>query len=331
MTRSPAPAPAIFTEHLRKVYKGRAVVQDLSLTVGEGEVFGFLGPNGAGKSTTVKMLLGLVMPTSGEVRVLGGSPQDPEIRRQLGFLPEQFRFQNWMTAQEFLQFHARLAGMPHDAAQRRIPEVLELVGLGGRGGETLNGYSKGMLQRAGLAQAILARPRLVFLDEPTSALDPIGRVEVREIITALKAEGVAVFLNSHLLSEVEQVCDHVAFVNRGEVLRQGSVRTLLGAELQVEVRVSQLSPGLLQRLGQLGSVQVLEPAEGQWPGLHLVVPGEAAVPQVARLVAEAGADLYALNPHHNDLESLFLNLIEHAGEAQARPEPVAAASGRGGR
>ena len=220
---SSSAAPAVSTEALRKVYKGRAVVQGLTLNVGPGGVFGFLGPNGAGKSTTVKMLLGLVMPTSGRVSVLGGSPQNPEVRRQLGFLPEQFRFQTWMTAQEFLHFHGRLAGVKVGELRARIPQVLEQVGLGGRGGETLSSYSKGMLQRAGLAQAILARPRLVFLDEPTSALDPIGRVEVREIIAGLKGEGVAVFLNSHLLSEVEQVCDHVAGVKNGEGLRQGTL------------------------------------------------------------------------------------------------------------
>ena len=306
--------PAISTDSLRKVYKGHAVVQGLTLKVGPGEVFGFLGPNGAGKSTTVKMLLGLVMPTSGSVSVLGGSPQDPEVRRQLGFLPEQFRFQTWMTAQEFLNFHGRLAGVRADELRARIPQVLEQVGLGGRGGETLNGYSKGMLQRAGLAQAILARPRLVFLDEPTSALDPIGRVEVREIIAGLKAEGVAVFLNSHLLSEVEQVCDHVAFVRKGEVLQQGSMSQLLGGAVPVEVRVDALTPDLLTALRLLGEVKELPEAFGH-PGVQVQLARNTDLPLIAQAVGQASRSLYALTPHRPDLEGLFLELMDTHGES----------------
>ncbi|WP_425147850.1 ABC transporter ATP-binding protein [Deinococcus sp.] len=307
--------PAIETTALRKVYKGRPVVQDLSLSVGPGEVFGFLGPNGAGKSTTVKMLLGLVMPSSGSVQVLGGSPQDPQVRRQLGFLPEQFRFQTWMTAQEFLEFHGRLSGMSAGDLKTRIPEVLELVGLPGRGGETLNGYSKGMLQRAGLAQAILARPRLVLLDEPTSALDPIGRVEVREIIAGLKAQGVAVFLNSHLLGEVEQVCDHVAFVQRGVVLRQGSMAQLLGGALPVEVRLDRLTPELLSELDHLGTLELLPELAGR-PGVQVQLDSDADTPRIAEAVARAGVQLYALTPRRSDLEALFLELIDTSGEGQ---------------
>ena len=306
---------AIETAALCKVYKGRAVVQDLSLSVGPGEVFGFLGPNGAGKSTTVKMLLGLVQPTSGTVRVLGGSPQDPAVRRQLGFLPEQFRFQTWMTAREFLSFHGRLAGMTAMDLHTRIPEVLALVGLPGRGGETLGGYSKGMLQRAGLAQAILARPKLVLLDEPTSALDPIGRVEVREIIAGLKAQGVAVFLNSHLLGEVEQVCDHVAIVQRGQVLRQGSMAALLGAALPVDVRLGSLPPELLAELGRFGPLEPLPDEDGR-PGVQVQLSGDTLVPQIAEAVARAGVPLYALTPHRTELEALFLQLIDTSGEGQ---------------
>ena len=312
-TPPPAAQMAIATDSLRKVYKGRTVVQGLTLNVGPGEVFGFLGPNGAGKSTTIKMLLGLVMPTSGSVLVLGGSPQDPGVRRQLGFLPEQFRFQTWMTAQEFLNFHGRLAGVKQGELRARIPQVLEQVGLGGRGGETLNGYSKGMLQRAGLAQAILARPRLVFLDEPTSALDPIGRVEVREIIAGLKREGVAVFLNSHLLSEVEQVCDHVAFVKAGEVLKQGSMANLLGGEVPVEVRVSLLTPELLSDLSRLGEIEALPEAQGR-PGVQVHLTRDSDLPLIAQTVSRNGLNLYALTPHRPDLEGLFLELIDTSGD-----------------
>lgn len=311
---------AIETRDLRKVYRGRAVVDGLTLTVGEGEVFGFLGPNGAGKSTTVKMLLGLVRPSGGEVRVLGGLPSDPAIRARLGFLPEQFRFQTWMTGEEFLHFHGRLAGLPADELRVRVPQVLETVGLGGRGREALGGYSKGMLQRAGLAGAILARPRLVFLDEPTSALDPIGRVEVREIIERLRAEGVTVFLNSHLLAEVEQVCDRVAFVKAGQVLRQGSMRELMGGVLPVDVRVDRLPPELLAAFARLGEVRHTDTHTPGRADVELWLTHEDALPALAEAVHAHGARLYALTPRRPDLETLFLELIEDTPETSAGRE-----------
>ncbi|AWN23001.1 ABC transporter [Deinococcus irradiatisoli] len=300
---------AIDTQQLRKEYGRRAVVKNLDLQVGEGEVFGFLGPNGAGKSTTVKMLLGLVRPTSGRLKVLGGSPDDLAVRARLGFLPEQFRFQTWMTGDEFLRFHGQLAGLSAAELRTRIPAALKRVGLGGRGHEALGGYSKGMLQRAGLAGAILARPRLVFLDEPTSALDPIGRVEVREIIQDLRREGVTVFLNSHLLSEVEQVSDRVAFVKAGEVVRAGSMAELLAGALPVEVKVDRLTPELLSALERLGKLE--RRGEQQ---VSVTVSGEEVIPAIASAVHAAGAQLYALMPQRQDLEDLFLQLVGDSGD-----------------
>ncbi len=321
---SAAALPSIETHELRKVYRGRAVVDGLSLRVQPAEVFGFLGPNGAGKSTTVKMLLGLVLPSGGEMRVLGGSPADPAVRARLGFLPEQFRFQTWMTGEEFLHFHGRLAGMRAGELRARVPQVLETVGLGGRGGESLGGYSKGMLQRCGLAGAILARPQLVFLDEPTSALDPIGRVEVREIIEGLRAEGVAVFLNSHLLSEVEQVCDRVAFVKEGRVLQQGSMQELMGGVIPVGIRVDALRPGLLEALARLGEVRHTDTHTPGRADIELWLAQTDAVPAVADAVHASGARLYALTPRRPDLEQMFLELIEAApGTAARRPVPEA--------
>jgi ABC-2 type transport system ATP-binding protein len=315
--RATSSTAAIETRELQKVYRGRAVVDGLTLTVQPGEVFGFLGPNGAGKSTTVKMLLGLVHPSGGEVRVLGGHPSDPAVRSRLGFLPEQFRFQTWMTAEEFLRFHGRLAGLRADELRARIPQVLETVGLGGRGTESLGGYSKGMLQRAGLAGAILARPQLVFLDEPTSALDPIGRVEVREIIEGLRAQGVAVFLNSHLLSEVEQVCDRVAFVKAGRVLRQGSMRELMGDVLPVGVRVDRLTPPLLEALARIGEVRHTDTQNPEHTDIELWVQRREDVPALAEAVHAQGARLYALTPRQPDLETMFLELMEGTPEAAA--------------
>lgn len=299
---------AIETVGLTKRYGERAVVRDLDLRVGQGEVFGFLGPNGAGKSTTVKMLLGLVHPSAGAARVLGGDPLSPRVRREVGFLPEQFRFQSWMTAHEFLRFHGRLAGLASRELRARIPEVLGTVGLAGRGDEQLGGYSKGMQQRAGLAAALLARPRLVFLDEPTSALDPIGRVEVRGVIEALRSGGVTVFLNSHLLSEVEQVCDAVAFVRAGQVVRQGQVRELQGGTA-LTLRLSQTPPELLQELGRLGRVRDVHAA-----GLTLELDDEARLGEVSRAV-HPHAELLAMVPSRVSLEQLFLELVGSGGEA----------------
>lgn len=188
-------------------------------------MFGFLGPNGAGKTTTVKILLGLVSATSGQARLFGEPVGDAESRRRVGYLPENFRFHEWLTGAELLDFHARLAGMGRHERERRIPEVLELVGLGGRGDDLVRSYSKGMTQRIGLAQAVIHAPDLVLLDEPTSALDPVGRREVRDLIRSLRAQGMTVFLNSHLLSEVEMVCDRVAIVDRGQVVRSGASKS----------------------------------------------------------------------------------------------------------
>lgn len=310
------PDNVIETHELRKVYR-RPVVDGLNLTVGTGEVFGFLGPNGAGKSTTVKMLLGLVWPTSGVAQVLGGSPADPLVRARLGFLPEQFRFQTWMTGEEFLQFHGRLAGLKAAELRQRVPQVLEEVGLGGRGKEQLSGYSKGMLQRCGLAGAILAHPRLVFLDEPTSALDPIGRVEVREIIERLRSLGVAVFLNSHLLSEVEQVCDRVAFVKAGKVLQQGSMRELMGGVIPVGLRLSHFPPDLQAALTALGQLHRVDENTPGRVDVELWLPDEQRVPAIAQAVHLAGVQLYALTPRRPDLETMFLELIEGVPEQRA--------------
>lgn len=296
---------AIEAAGLRKVYGGKAAVEHLSLEVAGGEVFGFLGPNGAGKTTTVKMLLGLAYLTSGIARILGRPLGDLETKAKIGFLPELFRFHDWMTGQEFLRFHGRLYGMDPADLERRIPEVLELVGLLGREKERIRGYSKGMQQRIGLAQAILNRPKLVFLDEPTSALDPIGRREVREIIRHLKEGGTTVFLNSHLLSEVELTCDRVAIVNKGQVVRSGTLDELLSARLEVEIRLDALGSELLHELSTIGRL-----VRTVGPTVYLEVPAEESLPKIAEAVVRSGARLYALRPERVSLEDLFVQLVE---------------------
>src|SRR5262249_39850275 len=198
---------AIRTRGLRKVFGARVAVRDLTLDVPRGEVFGLLGPNGAGKSTSVKMLLGLIFSTSGKAEILGRPAGDVKARSKVGFLPEHFRFYEWLTPAELLKLHGRLYGMSQGVLSERIPTLLDLVGLTPHRDKRLQEFSKGMLQRIGLAQALLNDPELIFLDEPTSGLDPFGRRMVRDVIKAQRDRGATVLLNSHLLGEVEITCD----------------------------------------------------------------------------------------------------------------------------
>src|SRR5512136_1025969 len=231
----------IETSHLRKEYSRKVAVADLDLQVGQGEVFGFLGPNGAGKTTSIKMLLGLAKPTSGEARLLGQPIGDPLSRSRVGFLPEHFRFHDWLSGTEFLDLHAQLYGVSKTDRHQRIPALLKRVGLEEHATKKLRGYSKGMLQRVGLAQALLNHPAVVFLDEPTSGLDPIGRILVRHIIRELRDEGTTVFLNSHLLSQVEITCDRVVFIKHGAVVKAISLKDIEQGATQVQIRVGELN------------------------------------------------------------------------------------------
>ncbi|MGZ4134788.1 MAG: ABC transporter ATP-binding protein, partial [Tumebacillaceae bacterium] len=206
----------IQTWDLTKQYNGKAGCKNISLQVPRGVVFGFLGPNGAGKSTFVRTMLGLLHPTSGRAELLGKLVGDHEARRKVGYLPELFRYQEWLTGRQLLEAHAELVGVPKAQRKQQIDRLIDRVGLTGRDREKIKGYSKGMQQRIGIACALLGDPELIFLDEPTSALDPIGRREVRDLMAELRREGKTVFLNSHLLSEVETVCDHVAIIHKSE-------------------------------------------------------------------------------------------------------------------
>lgn len=296
--------PAIDVSGLRKVYGSKVAVDDLSLKVGRGEVFGFLGPNGAGKTTSLKMLLGLVVPTGGTGTMLGCPLGQPEARRRVGFLPEHFRFHEWLQAAEFLDFHGRLYGIPAARRKAKTREVLEMVGLTGDANQKLSTFSKGMLQRVGIAQAVLNEPPLVFLDEPTSGLDPLGRRQVRDIILELKTRGVTVFLNSHLLSEVERVCDRVAIINQGRVVRQGTLSELLSSGLEVDLRVGQVTPALLDALRRFSqSVQ----ADGSLVSVSLA--REETIPQIAEAVLQSGSQLFAMVPRRSSLEDFFIQVI----------------------
>jgi ABC-2 type transport system ATP-binding protein len=224
---------AIETIDLEKTYtvgfwrkRPRVGLRSLNLTVAEGEVFGFLGPNGAGKTTTLKLLMGLVFPTGGTARILGKDINDPAIKAQIGFLPEQPYFYDYLTARELLEYYARLSGMEPKERGRKVEAMLGRVGLKDAAGVQLRKFSKGMLQRVGLAQAVLHDPKVVFLDEPMSGLDPMGRREVRDLMEELKQQGKTVFFSTHILSDAEALCDRVAVIHQGELRGVGHVAEL---------------------------------------------------------------------------------------------------------
>jgi ABC-2 type transport system ATP-binding protein len=204
----------------------RHALRPLNLTVEEGEIFGFLGPNGAGKTTTLKLLMGLIFPTAGSARILGLEVDDPRMKAQIGFLPEQPYFYDYLTARELLEYYGQLSGIDPKQRGKRVNEVLQRVGLPDVGGVQLRKFSKGMLQRVGIAQAILHDPKVVFFDEPMSGLDPMGRREVRDLMAQLKQEGKTVFFSTHILSDAEALCDRVAIIHQGELRGVGAVAEL---------------------------------------------------------------------------------------------------------
>jgi ABC-2 type transport system ATP-binding protein len=328
------------TEGLRKRFGDKLAVADLSLSLKRGEVFGFLGPNGAGKTTCLKMLLGLVEPSGGRGRLLGAPLGDRATRARVGFLPEHFRFQDWLTGRELLRFHGRLYGMGGPRLESRIEELLARVDLLDAAHRPFRTYSKGMSQRVGLAQALLNRPEVVFLDEPTSGLDPLGRLLVRDVIGELRGQGTSVFLNSHLLGEVEATCDRVGFVKQGRTVHE---LALAGVDsgLDVEVRLGAAGPDLLAGLGQIGGVEVVGSHDGvrqapagskpelrgaaanpsriasagasdaARPGatVRLRVASDATLPKVARWLVGQGAALYEMHASKKPLEAWFLEVM----------------------
>ncbi|MGY1855617.1 ABC transporter ATP-binding protein [Modestobacter sp. SYSU DS0290] len=301
------PSAAVWCSGLRKRYAKRTAVDGVSFTVGRGEVLGLLGPNGAGKTSVIKMLLGLVRPDAGEVLLLGRPGTDPRARAAVGYLPELFRYQPWLTPAEVLALHVRLAGVRVPDTERR--ECLALVGLADRAGDRVGGFSKGMQQRLGLAVALVARPELVVLDEPTSALDPVGRVDVRDLVLDLKARGVAVLLNSHLIGEVERVCDRVVVLNHGRVAAAGSLAELLG-QRELRLHLDGLTPAAEARLAALGRVT----REGEW--LTVILPADddgTAVPDLVADLVSLQARVHAVEPVRISLEERLLGILREEG------------------
>ncbi len=274
----------------------------LRLTIEEGEVFGFLGPNGAGKTTTLKLLMGLVSPTGGTAKILGMDIDDPRVKAQIGFLPEQPYFYDHLTAQELLTYYAQLSGVPARERSRRVQEMLERVGLTDAARTQLRKYSKGMLQRVGLAQAILHNPKLVFLDEPMSGLDPMGRREVREMIQQMRNEGKTVFFSTHILSDAEALCDRVAIVYRGELRGVGTIANLT-SEVEGKVEIIFCAPTVPAALTKLG-------VEARVSGdmVNAVVPEEKQDAALEILNREH-LRLISLNPVRSSLEEYYVQKL----------------------
>lgn len=309
---SPGSPPALQTWGLRKEFNGHVAVAGLTVEVAQGEVFGFLGPNGAGKSTVVKMLTGLVHPTSGEAKLLGYKLGDREAKRRVGYLPELFRFHDWLSAREFLDVHGQLSGMGRDLRASRIEETLERVGLESRADDRLRTFSKGMQQRAGLAQAILHDPDIVFLDEPTSALDPIGRRIVRDVIRSLRDRGKTVFLNSHLLSEVEMVCDRVGILNRGELIVLDRMGELIPGEVVVDLRLGEFDEAVQSIAEGHGKVLDVESMSRDTTLLRMVVEDDEAIASLVAALTAAGAQIYGVQPTRPNLEDLFIGFVDQS-------------------
>jgi ABC-2 type transport system ATP-binding protein len=298
---------AIEVRGLAKRYGRTEALADLSFSVERGEIVGFLGPNGAGKTTAVKLLVGLTRPSAGTGTVFGAPLGDRAARRRIGYLPELFRYQAWATPLEVLALHARLAGIPGSDRGRSIAEALDIVGLTDRTGDRVGTLSKGLQQRLGLAVALLGQPELLILDEPTSALDPVGRSDVREILAAARDAGATILLDSHLLTEVERICDRVVILDHGRVVASGSTTELVGG-LGVRIRVSDLPADGAAALDRFGRVRTT----GEWVSIEV---GPDIVPDVVAAIVAAGGRIHAVESARGSLEEVFLGLVGHGPAA----------------
>jgi ABC-2 type transport system ATP-binding protein len=296
-------------DRLCKIFKvgfwGRRMtaVHELSLDVLRGEVFGFLGPNGAGKTTTIKMLMGLIYPSGGNATLFGRPVGDSIAKSKIGFLPESPYFYDYLTGREFLKFYGHLFGLFGTVLDKRIDELLELVGMIHARDLQLRKFSKGMLQRVGIAQALINDPELVILDEPMSGLDPIGRKEVRDLILRLKESGKTVMFSSHILHDAELLCDRVAMIMKGKLVACGHVSELIAGDTthEVEMVIDRLLPEALERIKRLAGKVVL-----QGERVMVVLASQHSVDQALDIIRSANAKLVALTPHKASLEDLFI-------------------------
>ena len=286
----------------------RRVLHGVSLAVGEGEIFGFVGPNGAGKTTTIKVLMGLIRATSGRATILGCDVAQTDFRRHIGFLPENPYFYTFLTAREILHFYARLSGVPAAERGGRVESLLDWVGLTQAADTRLRTYSKGMLQRVGVAQALVHDPKVIFLDEPMSGLDPLGRKEIRDIILRLRDEGKTVFMNTHILSDVEMICDRVAIIVEGAIRYQGRIEDFLTED-------EMWSDVLLSHLSAEAAASIEEDCDARFRGLGERVEIRVRDKQVTAVLwaaLAAGAEVISVTPHRVSLESIFIDTVEQS-------------------
>ena len=309
---------AIRTDGLTKHYtrgfwrpRPYAALEDLSLQVDQGEVFGFLGPNGAGKTTTLKLLMQLIYPTSGRAEILGRPVGDVSVRRRIGYLPENPYFYDNLTAEELLVYFARVFGYPPAEGRRRASRLLDEVGIGAERRFQLRKFSKGMVQRVGIAQALINEPEVVFLDEPMSGLDPLGRRDVRELILRLRDRGCAVFFSSHVLSDAEALCSRVAVLVKGRLMASGRIVDLLGERARAwELVVSGVGQEVIDRvMPRLTKATPLGEAR-----FSLELPATMAPEQMVADLVAAGARIVSLNPHRETLEDFFVQQVKATGE-----------------
>jgi ABC-2 type transport system ATP-binding protein len=305
-------AKAIEIKHLIKKYKSVLAVNDISLDVFEGEIFGFLGPNGAGKTTTIKTLLGLIFPTSGDVRVLGKPAGDIDVKQQISYLPESPYFYEHMTASEVVGFYGSLFGLQGTSKDKRTDHLLELVGLQGAGKKQLRDFSKGMLQRVGIAQSLINDPKVLFFDEPTSGLDPVAHRDIRDLILHLKNEGRTIFLSSHQLSDVELVCDRVSILHRGKIRRLGNVEDLIaGGHIEV------IAENVQADADRMGALQGISTKIEQ-VGDRMIIQSDANIQAKNRVldwIRGAGGDVVEMSQTRRTLEDIFYETV-HEGEVE---------------
>lgn len=308
----------IAIEDLKKTYPpkwpGRPAVtalSGLSLSVRQGEIYGFLGPNGAGKTTTLKILIGLMAASGGNVQLLGKPAGDVQTRRRLGFLPESPYFYDYLTAEEFLVFYGQLAGLNREALGKRVTTLLEMVGLTEARQRQLRTFSKGMLQRVGLAQAIIHDPELIILDEPMSGLDPIGRKQVRDLILHLREQGKTVFFSTHIIPDVELICDRVGIVVKGKLLATGRVDELVNEGHTQSIEI--VCEGF--RVDSTPTIQAMATRVWQQGARALIVlPGADGLDHILEAIKKAGGRLISVTPQKGSLEEVFLRQTDQKGE-----------------
>jgi ABC-2 type transport system ATP-binding protein len=318
--------PVIEIEELTKVYSSAfggsrlRALNKLTLVVEKGELFGFLGPNGSGKTTTVKLLLGLIFPTSGKMRILGRSVYNRGVKRQIGYLPEGPYWPEFLNGAEVLRFYGQLYGMRGKELERRMDETLSLVGLSDARNILVKFYSKGMRQRIGLGQALLSDPDVLLLDEPTTGLDPIARREIRDVLISLRDEGKTLFVCSHELLEVELMCDRVGIIHRGDLVECGRVEDLIWSDKDVEITVSNASESLKEGMASEG----MEFADAGRDSVRLSVSRDNDIFKVLDKISDDGATLISMTPRKESLEDIFVRSVRDGGAAatsrQEEPE-----------